>query len=212
MRPLRREQPSRAHQPQHPLAGHVDAVLAAQPGPDLAVALPAERRVGEHLADQHQQGRVIDRPDRARTCRHDASGPRCLASPAMVGRRPRCAQHPADPCQRRRQLRAHLGRFPGGISSPLFRAAARGCRCPRSTHRPCARPPAAAAAAQRTSRHRQRSGPSGPPCPARNSSRQAASRCASTRSSRDSSSSCSPRNNRNTASVFLFADQRTSPR
>jgi hypothetical protein len=46
------QQPFTAQQPQHPLAADVHAMLAAEPGPDLAVALASEGRVLERLADQ----------------------------------------------------------------------------------------------------------------------------------------------------------------
>src|SRR4029453_9361951 len=39
--PLGRQQALLAQQPQHPFPAHLDLVLAAQPGPDLAVASPA---------------------------------------------------------------------------------------------------------------------------------------------------------------------------
>jgi hypothetical protein len=42
--PLWGEQASQAKQPQPPVAADLDAVLATQPGPDLAVALAGERR------------------------------------------------------------------------------------------------------------------------------------------------------------------------
>ena len=44
--PLGRQQALLAQQPQHPFPAHLDLVLAAEPGPDLAVALPGERRGG----------------------------------------------------------------------------------------------------------------------------------------------------------------------
>jgi hypothetical protein len=44
--PLRRQQAGLAEQPQHPLAADLDAALAAQPSPDLAITLAGERRVG----------------------------------------------------------------------------------------------------------------------------------------------------------------------
>jgi hypothetical protein len=40
--PLRREQPVGTQQPEHSFAAGVDLVFAAQPGPDLAIALPGE--------------------------------------------------------------------------------------------------------------------------------------------------------------------------
>ena len=50
--PLGRQQALLAEQTQHPFATDLDAVLAAQPGPDLAVALASERRGDQDLADQ----------------------------------------------------------------------------------------------------------------------------------------------------------------
>jgi hypothetical protein len=41
--PLRGEQAVSSHQTQHPLTAGMDAVLAAQPGSDLAIALPTKR-------------------------------------------------------------------------------------------------------------------------------------------------------------------------
>jgi hypothetical protein len=49
------QQPLAPEQPQHPLAADLHAVLATQPGPDLAVALPGERRIGQHPPDQPHQ-------------------------------------------------------------------------------------------------------------------------------------------------------------
>jgi hypothetical protein len=50
--PLGRQQALSAQQPQDPFPAHLDAVLAAQPGPDLAVALAGERRAGQDPVDQ----------------------------------------------------------------------------------------------------------------------------------------------------------------
>jgi hypothetical protein len=68
--PLRGQQPFLAQQPKHPFAADPDAMLTAQPSPDLAVALTGERRGDQDLADQPQQVGVTDRgrrawPDRA---------------------------------------------------------------------------------------------------------------------------------------------------
>jgi hypothetical protein len=62
---LRGKQPVSAQQPQHPLARHVHFVLAAQPGPDLAIPLTGERRVTDHPSDQPDQLVIADRPDRS---------------------------------------------------------------------------------------------------------------------------------------------------
>jgi hypothetical protein len=53
--PLGRQQPLAPKQPQDPFAADVHAVLATEPGPDLAVALAGERGVLEHSADQPDQ-------------------------------------------------------------------------------------------------------------------------------------------------------------
>ena len=63
--PLGRQQPLPPQQPQDPFAADVHAVLATQPGPDLAVALAGERRGVQHLADQLDQVGVADRGGRA---------------------------------------------------------------------------------------------------------------------------------------------------
>lgn len=59
------QQAVESHQPQHPLAAHSDAVLAAEPGPHFAVSLPGERRIGDHPPDQLCQLVVGDVSDRA---------------------------------------------------------------------------------------------------------------------------------------------------
>jgi hypothetical protein len=63
--PLWSQQSVGSQQPQDPLAADVHAVLAAQPSPDLAVALPGERRVLQHSADQLDQVGVANRGGRA---------------------------------------------------------------------------------------------------------------------------------------------------
>jgi hypothetical protein len=99
-------------------------------------------------------------------------------------------------------LHGYVGRFAGGIWTPLFRPRPAGSRAPWSAGRSWARPGATP----------DRRGPVGPLTfrlslpPSRKSSRQAANRCASTRSSRESSSSSSPRSNLSTVSIFLLAD------
>jgi hypothetical protein len=52
--PVRGLQSVLAHQPPDPLPGGADA-LVAQPGPDLAVALAVERRLGQEAADVPDQ-------------------------------------------------------------------------------------------------------------------------------------------------------------
>lgn len=128
VRPLRRQQPVGTHQPQNPFPGHPNAVPAAQPSLHLAVAPP-------------QNG------ESASTCRisstSEPSSTRGVA--AGIGRRPWRLQDAADPRHRSIQFGAHLGRFAGGISSPLFAPRRAACSCPGSAHRPCVRPPAAPA-------------------------------------------------------------------
>ena len=49
--PLGGQESFLAQQPQDPFPADLHAVLAAQPGPDLALALASERRVGQHPPD-----------------------------------------------------------------------------------------------------------------------------------------------------------------
>jgi len=63
--PLGRQQPVGSQQPQDSFAADVHTVLAAQPSPDLAVALAGERRGDQHLVDQLDQVGVADRGGRA---------------------------------------------------------------------------------------------------------------------------------------------------
>jgi len=171
-------------QPQDPLATDADRMLAAQPSPDLAVALASERRVGQHPADQPHQLVVADRGQRPGSCprtRHpDAAG--------VDGRAGR-TQHPTHHRQRQLMFHGYLGRFAGGIDSPLFSAAARNTSF-SMVNWPILR---SASLSTRSSGPRSDRWPFNPCLPAaRKSSRQAASRCASTLSSRDNSSSGSP--------------------
>ena len=96
--PLGRQQPLSAQQPQDPFPAHLDAVLAAEPGADLAGALTSKRRVGEHLADQLHQLGVVDRRHRSRS----AWLPTGLAG---VDGRAGWAEHPAH--HGHRQLVVH---------------------------------------------------------------------------------------------------------
>jgi hypothetical protein len=50
-----------SQQPQHPLAAHPHAMLATQPGAELAVALAGKRRILKHPAEQPDQLIVADR-------------------------------------------------------------------------------------------------------------------------------------------------------
>ena len=86
--PLWGEQASQAKQPQPPVAADLDAVLATQPGPDLAVALAGERRGEQHLADQLEQLAVADRGCRPRP-------DWLLGMTAGVQRGARRTEHPA---------------------------------------------------------------------------------------------------------------------
>jgi hypothetical protein len=54
-----------AEQPQDPLAADLDAMLAAQSRPELAVALTGERRVGQDPAEQPHELVIADRGGRA---------------------------------------------------------------------------------------------------------------------------------------------------
>ena len=145
-------------------------MLAAQPGPDLAVALPGERRVGQHLADQPHQLLVADRGHRpgsawrppARGGRRSWSGarrapgtppPRAGGAPWLSGPlRRRDLQPPFSAAARSTSF--SMVSWPI-LRSACFSARSSGRRSDRWPFRPCL--PAA-----------------------RKSSRQAASRCAST--------------------------------
>ena len=116
---LWRQQALPAQQPQDPLAADPHAMLASQPGPDLAVALAGERRGGQDPADQPHELVIADRGRRSRPERHP--------SPATPGihRGAGRAQHPAHHRHRQPVFHGYLGRFAGGIWTPLFSAAAR---------------------------------------------------------------------------------------
>jgi hypothetical protein len=96
--PLGGQQPLSAQQPQDPFAADADAVLATQPGPDLAVALPGEGRGFQDLAEQLDQVAVADRGGRPRP------GP-LLAMAAGVDAGAGRAEHAAH--HRHRQLVGH---------------------------------------------------------------------------------------------------------
>src|SRR4029450_5094997 len=113
------------------------------------------------------------------------------------------AEHPAHYRQRQLVLHGYLGRFAGGIWSPLFSAAARRISFSMVSW-PILR---SASLSWRSSGDRSGRWPFRPSLPpSRKSSRQAATRCASTLSPRESSSRDSPRSNLSTASSFLPAD------
>jgi hypothetical protein len=167
--PLGCQQPLPPEQAQHQFAADVHAVLATQPGPDFAVPLASERRVGQHSADQHDQVGIADRggrappaptpaePRRAYTLERGALSTRQTTAPA-AGRpwlsgplRRRDRQPPFSAAARRISFSM--------VSGPTLRSAAA-----TPDHRPTG--PAA--------------GPSAPSLPpSRKSSRQAASRWAS---------------------------------
>jgi len=96
----------------------VDVVLAAQPGPDLAISLTGERRPGDHRADQLDQLVVSDCSGRPRPDADLPAGDQLKVAATVVHRGTRRAEDPAHPRQRRTQFGAHLRRFAGGISSP----------------------------------------------------------------------------------------------
>jgi hypothetical protein len=110
------QQPFPPEQVQHPLAADVHAVLATQPSADLALPLPGERRGDQDLADQAQQllspigGTGPGRP-----------GP-ATDTAARVNRGAGRIQHPADHGQWQLVGHGYLGRFAGGIWTPLFEA------------------------------------------------------------------------------------------
>src|SRR5512135_139381 len=62
------------HQPEHPLAGDAEALLEAQPGPDLAVAPALERRCRQIGPDGGEQVGVGDRGLRAALARRRLAG------------------------------------------------------------------------------------------------------------------------------------------
>jgi hypothetical protein len=83
------QQPLTSQQPQDPVPADVHAVLATQPGPELAVALASERRVGQHPPDQPNQPLVADRWHRSGSAWLATSPP--AGGDAGAGR----TQHPA---------------------------------------------------------------------------------------------------------------------
>jgi hypothetical protein len=89
-------------------------MLTTQTGADLAVALAGEQRAGPDSADQHDQLIVTDHGRRSRSWR-----PPRPAAPG-VHRGAVRAQHPAHRRDRPLLLHGYLGRFAGGICSPLF--------------------------------------------------------------------------------------------
>jgi hypothetical protein len=117
--PLMRQQPFPPEQAQHPLAADMHAVLATQPSADLAVTLTGERRGDQDLADQAEQLLVADWWHRSGTARPPTD------TAAGVNRGAGRVQHPADHGQWQLAVHGYLGRFAGGIWTPLFSAAAR---------------------------------------------------------------------------------------
>lgn len=84
--PLGGEQARLPHQPQHPLAAHRHVVLVPQPGGQLAVALAAQRRGDDGLADEDEQPLVAERRFRA---------PPFRARPTPRAPRPSCVDRRA---------------------------------------------------------------------------------------------------------------------
>jgi hypothetical protein len=98
-----REHAVLAHQPQHALslARRADP-LAAQPRPDLAVALADERRRLDHVMDRRAQRLVGHRANGAALAQDSSGLLRGAASAALLTRRrPRHASYPAHPGDRR---------------------------------------------------------------------------------------------------------------
>jgi hypothetical protein len=119
--PLGCQQAFPPQQPQDPFPAHTDAVLATKAGPDLAVALTSERRGAENPADELHQVVITDRGGRPRAGRQ-------LRLTAGIHRGPRRAEHPAHHGQRPLVFHGYLGRFAGGIWSPLICAETPGQR------------------------------------------------------------------------------------
>jgi hypothetical protein len=117
--PLGRQQALPAQQAEDPFPAHLDLMLATEPGADLAVALASERRGDQHLVDQPEQVAVADRGCRTRP---DRPG---RMSATSVERGAGRAKHPAHHRHRQLGLHGYLGRFAGGIWSPLVSDAAR---------------------------------------------------------------------------------------
>jgi hypothetical protein len=183
-------------QASHPFAAEVHAVLATEPGPDLAIPFSGEGCGVQDLADQLDQVAIADRGGRT----GPATGTGCGAAGrrgwsgarrAPGTPRPLVAGRPwlAGPLRRRE------------LQPPLCSAAAPRIAFSMSAARPCARPAATpdhrptgrAAALQAVLPALQEVvAPGGQPM-------------GLDPSSRDSVSSGSPRSNRSTASIFLPA-------
>jgi len=111
---LRGQQPFPPEQAQDTFAAHAHGVLAAQPSPDLAVALPGKRRGEQGSPDELQQVGVADgagRPWPQGAWRAGSTG-----VDAGAWR----TEHPAHQGQRQVAVHGCLGRFAGGIDSPSF--------------------------------------------------------------------------------------------
>ena len=119
-RPLGSEEADPSHEAQHPVLAHTELVLPAQACPDFAVALAGKGTVHDHLADPLGELVVGDLGLRTR------AAPRCVhLAPAAIDRGSRCPVEAAHPGEGDPHFGAHLGRFCGGIESPLFLAMAR---------------------------------------------------------------------------------------
>src|SRR5439155_427253 len=193
--PLGRQEAVAAHESQHPLARDPDGLLAPKPGPDLAVALAAERALTDHILDG---GEDLCVGDRARwPGAVSATGRTGRDQPSVIQRRARRLEDAAHHRDRVSGLHGHRGRFCGGIWSPLFRAAAR-----RISFSMVSSPTLRSACRNRRSSSVESPRPirvfSASLPPEMKSSRHAARRWASTPTSRDTSSMASPRNRRTT--------------
>jgi hypothetical protein len=94
--PLRGLEAMLPHQPPDPLLGGPDA-LVAEPGPDLAVALAVERRLGQDAADVVDQSLVVARPLGTTPLRFGVSLNRDRPGPSpMVERRAGQVPDPTD--------------------------------------------------------------------------------------------------------------------
>ncbi len=113
--PLGGEQTGVPHKPEHPVLAHVELVFPAEVGPDLAVALPGEGAVGDHLPDLFGELVVWDLGLWTRSAAESVT-----SRPAVVDGGPGRLGDPTDGGQGDLHLGTHLGRFCGGIWSPLF--------------------------------------------------------------------------------------------
>jgi hypothetical protein len=133
------EQVMGSHQPQDPLSAHPHPVFSSEPGVDLAVALPGERRVVKHLADQGEQLLVVDRTGRAGTSQRDhvvTGVPGAAGVDGGAGR----VEHRAHRGERALSSMAIVAASSAGSEAPFFRRRPAGSRSRGSAPRPCVRP------------------------------------------------------------------------